>query len=316
MEDRDLSASAFYFVLDNVVTPVAGTGAVDNMTRVFAQFFVMDTRSVPPDAFTAGNLVRNALICDFEAVMFCKKGSSPTRKNLIVSFAVAYLFYLVVSLILDSTFFTSFVSPLWKTVILVTVVPAMAFQLAYGIGPACAPMIPTCLLQDIVLYTQVLLPIKIVWPDALQHTPGCLANSTLSAYERQLCLRSCRGAPFFFRSWESTLSWAYCSLWDPLGCNSSLPWPSSLLQMPADLQAALTNHSGVLSSSYANATGAMDLWHANQFCFIMTLGQSIPYMFLAVAVVLGAAQLVRMPLALVAAATQFLWQALAFTHAE
>jgi hypothetical protein len=85
--------------------------------------------------------------------------------------------------------------------------------------------------------------------------------------------------------------------------------------MPVDLQEALHNHSRVIRESY-NVTdaAAMDMWHGHQFCFFMTLGQSLPYLILALVIVIAAMQLVKLPFALIAAAVQFVWQAIAFTH--
>lgn len=76
----------------------------------------------------------------------------------------------------------------------------------------------------------------------------------------------------------------------------------------------MQNHSEVVVRSYT--PGDADLWHAHQFCFFVTLGQSIPYLMVALVVVLGVTQLVKLPFAFLAAAVQFLWQAVAFTHAE
>ena len=67
----DFAASAFYFVLDGVARPFAGEDRLRNISNSFASFFTMDTRD--RDALTAGNLVRNTMVCDFEAVTFCHK---------------------------------------------------------------------------------------------------------------------------------------------------------------------------------------------------------------------------------------------------
>lgn len=310
-DDRnDFASSSFYFVLDNVAKPMLGEEGVHNISRSFAGFFTMD--SSDRSALTAGNLIRNSMVCDFEAVTFCHKGG--TRRNLVASFVMAYVMYMVAAAILDATAFTSFLSPFWRSVMFVVVVPGMGFYLAYGVGPSCFPMVPTCLMQDVILHVQQSIPIKIVWPNSLQKSPGCLGNAT-SLYGKQQCMRSCRGHPFHFRSWESSLSWAVCAglAADPAYCQNGTQhmwfWPSFLPRV-AELEIAMQNHSAVLRSA------DRDLWHGHQFCFFFTLGQAIPYMFLALVIGLGAMQLLKMPLAFIAAATQFLWQAAAFTHSE
>ena len=90
------------------------------------------------------------------------------------------------------------------------------------------------------------------------------------------------------------------------------------MTMPAELEGALANHSAVLAETYKNlsstSAAAMDMWHAHQFCFFVTLGQAVPYLLLAVVAAMAVLQLLKMPFALVAAAVQFVWQAIAFTH--
>lgn len=239
-----------------------------------------------------------------------------SSKNLIVSFIIAYGIYMISSWVLDATLITNLISPMWKNVMLTILVPWIGFQMAYGVGPTCFPLIPTCILQDAVLYLQAMMPVKIVWPTSLQKFPGCIdSNLTLTNFTRQDCLVPCRGAPFHFRSWESSVSWIVNSLFTVWKDPSRFPWPHSLLVMPGELQGALQNHSMVINASYTNSSEAMDLWHGHQFCFFMTLGQSLPYLILALVIVIGALQLVKMPFALIAAAVQFVMQAIAFTHA-
>jgi hypothetical protein len=295
---------------------------MDDANRAFAYFFTMDTRKVPRDAWTMGNLVRNSMVCDFEAVTFCRRKDG-TKKNLIVSFILAYVIYIVSSWILDTTMITKVISPMWKNIMLLILVPWIGFQMAYGVGPTCFPLVPTCILQDAVLYVQSMMPVKIVWPNSVQKFDGCInllasQNASLNEtiMERKDCLVPCRGAPFFFRSWESSVSWLASSLFPGVWRDPSVfPWPYSLLAMPVDLQEALHNHSRVIRESY-NVTdaAAMDMWHGHQFCFFMTLGQSLPYLILALVIVIAAMQLVKLPFALIAAAVQFVWQAIAFTH--
>lgn len=318
-ERSDFASWSFYFVLDEILSPWLGLEALEDAGRGFAYFFTMDTRHVVDgDAITAGTLIRNSLVCDFEAVTFCKKQSSSAgRKNLFSSFIVAYVLYLVLSVLLDAMLITRIVSPLWKNAMLLVLVPWLGFQLAYGVGPTCFPMVPTCLLQDVMMQLQMTVPIKIVWPNALQKYPGCLDNNA-TVKNKEQCLMSCRGQPFYFRSWESSLSWSLCSILGHKQCvdgTRAFAGQFSWLPSLAELEGAVANHSAVIAASFDNSTGhGMDMWHAHQFCFFVTLGQAVPYFLLAVVIVMAGLQLVKMPFALVAAAVQFVWQAIAFTH--
>lgn len=315
-------------MLMQVIGPLLGLETMGDANRAFAYFFTMDTRNVPRDAWTMGNLVRNSMVCDFEAVTFCQRKDG-TKRNLVVSFILAYMIYVVSSWVLDTAMITKIISPMWKNIMLLILVPWIGFQLAYGVGPTCFPLVPTCILQDAVLYVQSMMPVKVVWPNSVQKFAGCVdivGNETLmmqtrnvsgniSAMKRENCLVPCRGAPFYFRSWESSVSWMACSLFPGIWKDvNNFPWPHSLIGMPGELQEALHNHSRVINASYFPGDEAMDLWHGHQFCFFMTLGQALPYLILALVIVMGALQLVKMPFAMVAAAVQFVWQAIAFTH--
>ena len=57
---------------------------------------------------------------------------------------------------------------------MLALVPVTALQLAYGMAFTCFPMLPTCLVQDLVYSMQSLLPMSLVWPNALQTEIGCV----------------------------------------------------------------------------------------------------------------------------------------------
>jgi hypothetical protein len=298
-----------------------GNDMLDNVSLAAASFFNMDSNEndedSPGDAITAGTILRNSLVCDFEAIMFCRKENMPSRKNLIVSFILAYAIYLLVSLILHATMITSVVGPAWRIFGLGFMVPWMAFQFAYGVGPSCFPMIPTCLLQDAILFVEQLMPMRIQWPASLQEVPGCAADPALRASGIR-CMRSCRDAPFHFRSWESSLSWMVCSLVNE--CHT-IPVPD-IVKSFSDLHIAMANHSDVIQRAYPALMNQepraedTDVWHGHQFCFFVTLGQLLPYVFLLIALVYGIVQILMLPFLLVSAGFQFAWQAIAYTHVD
>lgn len=241
------------------------------------------------------------------------------ERNLVISLVVSYVFYLVVSAVLDRVGLRGLGSWLWLFI------PAIGMWLAYGMSPKCAPMIPTCLVQDIIYAIQVIIPSRIIWPDALQAYPGCLGPTgaevasaimsgspipsisslpATSGVERgsEGCILSCRDHPFYFRSWESTLSWALCGI-DPVGClQLELPY------FPLFRDAVL-NHTVALN-------GTKDTADAFSFCFWVTMGQAIPWMLLAILAVYTLVALVQLPFLLLASGTQFVVQAIAYTHAE
>lgn len=86
-------------------------------------------------------------------------------------------------------------------------------------------------LYILTLISQVILPSRIVWPQTLQIYPDCLGqlgnstfqNSSLPHGDKR-CMRSCRGPPFYFRSWESSLAWVACGLGPDTCSNLSIPY--------------------------------------------------------------------------------------------
>lgn len=108
---------------------------------------------------------------------------------------VAVLIYLAVD------FAASFVGlrPLvgataWATI------PALAMWLSYGVSPMCLPMVPTCMVQDVISLVEVVVPHSIVWPQVMKKTHG--DERTHAKYPREQTLnpsqhkrRPSRGAP-------------------------------------------------------------------------------------------------------------------------
>jgi hypothetical protein len=223
-----------------------------------------------------------------------------------MSFILSYVIYLLISLILHATMITGVVGPVWRIFGLWFMVPWLAFQFAYGVGPACFPMVPTCLLQDVMMFVQAMAPERIEWPTSLQIVPGCAnsSNSTSAAYG---CMKSCRHDPFYFKSWESSASWLACNY---LVSDCSIIQVPYIVESFTDIRQAFLNHSAIVMS------GDKDLWNGHQFCFLVTLGQTLPYILLVLVLLFSSAQIIRLPFVLFTSATQFAWQAVAYTHVE
>ena len=253
-------------------------------------------------ALTAGNLLHDMLVCDFDSVMFCGSSQSRERKNIFVCMVVAYAIWYVVGLVIGTVpgagvLYVVVYSFMW------VLVPITAVQLSYGMAATCFPMLPTCLLQDLVVSLQATLPISVRWPDALQRYPGCIAQTSAAS-----CLRSCRAEPFYFQRWEDSVAWALCAS-DVVNCTQvSVPYAPMVRQ-------AAWNYSAVAEGSSVSAQG-LDLWHAHQFCFVVTLGQALPWLFVFVAGLYVGLNLLKVPFVVLAAGVQFAVQAVSFTHVE
>jgi hypothetical protein len=60
----------------------------------------------------------------------------------------------------------------------------------------------------------------------------------------------------------------------------------------------------------------LDAWHAHQFCFVATLGQSMPWLVLAGMIVFIAGYLLTVPFALLSGFVQVLIQIVCYTNAD
>jgi hypothetical protein len=120
----------------------------------------------------------------------------------------------------------------------------------------------------------------------------------------------CRGAPFYFISWQSSLAWMACTL-NPSTCSS--------LQLPyfPDFSQHAHNYSVVIAAGYNNTDfDAVDLNSAYTFCFWTTIAQAVPYLLSGIAVILLAIAAVNVPFQLAAAGMQCIIQSVVYTHIQ
>lgn len=220
-DNLDLVAIYYNFFIKYILGGFAG------ITPASVQAFFGSGRGLDPekDGITMGYLINEALTCDFEGIMMC----SNHNRNIITSFIVAYAIYWVISSLL------SFLGIQGLSYFAWILIPILALWLSYGLSPICFPMIPTCLVDDIINVTEAVIPSKIIWPQLLQVYPNCLGqlkeqdfptkDSEQEKISGKNCMRSCREYPFYFRSWESTLAWITCNLFGPDKCqNFEIPY--------------------------------------------------------------------------------------------
>ncbi len=76
---------------------------------------------------------------------------------------------------------------------------------SYGMAFTCSPMLPTCLLDDVVYTLSALFPLQITFPVELQTSPDCLGDSS-----KDSCLLRCSEPPVEFTEWRDTLAFGIC----------------------------------------------------------------------------------------------------------
>jgi hypothetical protein len=233
-------------------------------------------------------LTTSMLQCDFRAVTFC----SEHRKDLFLSAILLVFLYLLVAYVSGLAGV-----PIVGTILVFSSVPILIWYV-YGTAFTCLPMIPTCLMDDVVGILNSTFPQKLDVPHHLKISEGCLDTDSAT------CFKSCTDPPMLYTGWRDTLAYGLCgastkwcrSLADYIGQSDSL---SSSLLAKADI--ILSNDPVLLTS--------MD------FCFAVTLARLTPVLLLAVLAVTASAYLIYLPFLILPRLISVAMQALAYTHA-
>jgi hypothetical protein len=257
----------------------------------FMNFFT--SKNVGRTSFTFQTIVKEMLTCDFESVVLCTRYD----RNIIISFFITLFIYIILSTLLTAIGLGSL-----NTLVALAAV-YVVFWLSYGMAPTCAPLLPACFIEDIIDGVTRLIPVTIIWPQALiVDSSECQIVDGIQS-TRPECMRSCRESPFFFRSWESNIAWFACSI-DPVSCTS--------LNIPyfPDLNMAVYNHSMVLLSNNT------DTVNAYSFCAWITVAQILPWIWVLLIVVYALSTAISLPISLISLLLQTFTQVLAYTHTD
>lgn len=134
---------------------------------------------VPKSAFTLSNMAHDFTRCSFDNVMFCGResdtpGGARMRRNIVVCGVISIAGWAVVAWFVSTLPGVGGGISTFVFASMLALVPVTALQLAYGMAFTCFPMLPTCLVQDLVYSMQSLLPMSLVWPNELQTEIGCV----------------------------------------------------------------------------------------------------------------------------------------------
>jgi len=144
-------------------------------------------------------LLKNFMVCDINTVMFCSEFKYSLFSSVVVVAVLLYVTAFVLS--------TMGIPYVW-TMAAVLYGPLVLFY-AFGISPFCAPMLPTCLGDEILKFIDLIIPQKISWPQPLQKTPNCVDNPEIPARD---CIVACEEIPFVYADWTEPLAWGLCDI--------------------------------------------------------------------------------------------------------
>ena len=212
-------------------------------------------------------MVESLVQCDLGAAVSCSRH----KRDLIMSVVLFVLLYLMVQMVASATGFTLL------TTVLFYGSPLLLLWYVYGVAPSCFPILPTCLLADLVAAAEYIAPAAIALPPELLCAGQTLGNAT--------CLRSC--TEFGFESWADTLAFALCDI-DARWCEALgragagvSEYESTVGPVFATLQSALLAKSLLFTG---NGTAPSRL-AAYRICCWVTWVSVLPYLLLAVSLV-------------------------------
>lgn len=251
-------------------------------------------------------LATAVVTCDFDAAQHCTKATVPIGWAVVVVTSGLMLLGMALKV----------VGLPGSDLVLILLWWPLVMMWAYGYGPRCYPLVPTCFADDMATSLETWLQPSIAWPDDLQRWPGCVdgrspPNPNLLATATpgtSSCFLDCKEAPFNFKTWEDNLAWALCrvgpctpladwidSMWQPLVSES--PWWGL-----GRLRDAIRVKASIDSS-------------AQWVCWGLTLVNVVPILLLAVGVVALLLMAAAVPFILAQWALSTLVSVILFTHA-
>jgi hypothetical protein len=182
---RSWASWAFHWILDAlVITP----------THLVA-FFTDDRK------WSLQWILQTSVQCDLAAVITCSRHDKDLLMSTVV-FIILYAAIWTVAAALGMGFLA--------TLFLLSY-PWFILWYAFGMAPTCFPMVPPCLMGDIINTVESLVPRTIIFPKNLLCSSGFQNGTVLN----QTCLRPC--SDINFTSWVDPLAFAICDT-DPRTC--------------------------------------------------------------------------------------------------
>lgn len=202
--NRSLRANLPSWSWIGTIKPQGAVSALANKTRSWASatfHWVMDLAGIRPShliAFFKSDqkwslqwILETSIKCDLASVLTCSRHD----KDLVMSSVIFILGYLAVRLVCGA------LGMGFLSVVYALSYPWFILWYVFGMGPTCFPMLPTCLLSDIISTAEILVPPTILFP------PNLLCDQAEPALN-QTCLRQC--TELNFSGWEDPLAFAVC----------------------------------------------------------------------------------------------------------
>ena len=251
---------------------------------------------------TLCNAVIDFVTCDMESIQLCSRH----KRDLLLSIIFILFIFYVVDILMSQVGFMAFRLYLWLNF------PFFVMWWAYGYSPACLPMIPTCLLEDILVYVFTLFPQSMHVPRGLQNSPNCWNNTKIDPSQ---CFKSCIRSPEFnYGSFSSTAAWLSCEMYGPKCIELSLPVNIPYIIDSVQFKEALTYKA--LAMQRMEMDGYFDDVTAQRMCLFVGGIVSLPYILFFIALAFMVVALAVAPFQMLFAFFQLVLDLLFFTHVQ
>ena len=202
--------------------------------------------------------------CDLASTLTCSRHD----KDLLMSTVVFALMYLAISAVTDAMG-VGFLATLF-----LLSYPSFILWYAFGMAPSCFPLIPACLLSDVIATVEALVPQQILFPENLLCEGG--RNQTN-------CLRSC--AELGFVHGLDPLAFAICDTDDGM-CSYIQGLPRSGLQLLDDTMLVPLQEGMTRFRLVTTARGQQQVIAGYRLCTWVSFVTVVPYLALLGAVAL------------------------------
>ena len=174
--------------------------------------------------FTGRRLIQELSTCNYTELTFGTRASVNRARGM-------SLLYIFAATFIAFTVFATFFVPQGFATHLAwfSLFPMLVFWAAYGIAPTCWPMVPPRFAHDLSLEVGSIVPASLEIPrflvDARCDVRG---NLLLDGSYDPACFKSCRDAPFLFKSWQDPAAWWMCELSSTLcaqAADTAARWP-------------------------------------------------------------------------------------------
>ena len=200
--------------------------------------------------------------CDYESVQTCSRWDT----HMLFAALTAAVYFSVLAFVC-----TTFQVPL-LAIALFGVFPQIVMYMSYGYSPFCFPMVPVCIMDDVLWTVNNMLPVFIELPASLYRSAACIPQAKADIAKG--CLLPCTDPKFNYRHWYHVAAWWAAEL----NAGEQFETYAALVLSADDMQGLYAHTNLKYACLSQNDT---DLIVANRLCATLSMYKVLPYLLAA-----------------------------------